>query len=144
MKLTTDNLRKFAYLSEMNRKLGDKSEEFLEIDDSARNYLKTNYGFHFDSTNLNRSTTNFDRTVASREFDTKNRLLKTSQLSRMTQSGFMTNKIKNFNREYNLALKLVKEWVNVNCKDSDNVNFEYNSVLQRFCKNIWSCKCSSS
>jgi len=29
MKLTTDNLKKFAYLSEMNRKLADAPEEFL-------------------------------------------------------------------------------------------------------------------
>ena len=123
MKLTTDNLEKFAYLSEMNKKLGEKSYEFLEIDDSARNFLKTNFGFHFDSSNLNRSTTNFDRTVASRQFDLRNRSLKTSQFSRMTQSGFMTNKIKTFNREYNMALRLLKEWVNSNCPDSDNVLF---------------------
>lgn len=33
----------------------------------------------------------------------------------MTQSGFFTGKIKSFNREYNMALRIVKEWVKEHC-----------------------------
>lgn len=57
------------------------------------------------------SLTNFGRSFASREFDTRNNLLKSSQISRLSQNGFLTNKVKSFNKEYNMALRIVKEWV---------------------------------
>ena len=41
MKLTSDNLKKFARLSEMNSKLANSSEEFLDIDDNTKNFLQT-------------------------------------------------------------------------------------------------------
>ena len=41
MKLTSDNLKKFARLSEMNSKLGNTSEEFLDIDDKTKDFLRT-------------------------------------------------------------------------------------------------------
>lgn len=46
MNLTTDNLKKFARLSEMNSKLGNSSQEFLDIDDNTKNFLRTEFGFH--------------------------------------------------------------------------------------------------
>lgn len=37
---------------------------------------------------------------------------------RMSGTGFLTNKIKFFNREYNFALKIVREWVHNNCEST--------------------------
>ena len=114
MKLTTDNLKKFANLSEMSQRLGNKSTDFLEIDEGAKQYLQESLGLHFDSTNMKRSTTNFDRTVATRQFDQTNKSLKDSHIMRLTQtagSGFFSTKAKQFTREYNIALRLVREWV---------------------------------
>lgn len=69
---------------------------------------------------MKNSLTDFGRTYASREFDTRNNLLRSSQISRMTQSGFLTGKVKSFNREYNMALRILKEWVHDNCPIPDN------------------------
>jgi hypothetical protein len=44
-----------------------------------------------------------------------NASLKNSHFMRMSATGFLTNKMKSFNREYNFALKIVKEWVHNNC-----------------------------
>lgn len=113
MSLTTDNLKKFAHLSDMNQKLSNAPQEFLQIDEKTREYLKSDFGFHFNQSRnpMQNSLTDFGRTYASKQFDTKNSLLRTSQISRMSQSGFLTGQIKSFNREYNMALKIVKEWV---------------------------------
>lgn len=123
MSLTADNLKKFARLSEMSQKLSNAPDEILDIDEKTKSFLQTDFGFHFSSARdpMQNSLSDFGRTFASREFDTRNGTLKNSQLSRMTQSGFLSNKVKSFNKEYNMALKIVKEWVIKNCKDSQNV-----------------------
>lgn len=120
MSLTSDNLKKFARLNEMNQKLSQAPDEFLDIDEKTKSFLRTDYGFHFNSARdpMKNSLTDFGRSYASREFDLRNNTLKNSQMSRMTQSGFLTNKVRSFNREYNMALKLVKEWVVSSCKDT--------------------------
>lgn len=71
---------------------------------------------------MKNSLSDFGRTFASRQFDTRNSLLKTSQAWRMSQSGFLTGQIKSFSREYNMALKLLKEWVVQNCPQTENVH----------------------
>lgn len=70
---------------------------------------------------MKNSLTDFGRTYAFKEFDTKNNMLKTSQVTRMTQSGFLTGKVKSFNREYNMALRILKEWIVENCPIAENV-----------------------
>ena len=39
----------------------------------------------------------------------------------MSATGFTTGKIKNFNREYNYALKIIKEWVYKNSLSTEKV-----------------------
>jgi hypothetical protein len=51
-------------------------------------YLSNNFNLHIDNTNMKRSVTNFDRSVASRLFDKTNKSLKDSHINRLTQSGF--------------------------------------------------------
>jgi hypothetical protein len=48
MTLTTDNLKKFAHLTEMNKKLLNASDDLLEIDEKTKNYLKNDFGFYFN------------------------------------------------------------------------------------------------
>ena len=108
----------------MNSKLGNSSQEFLDIDDNTKNFLRTEFGFHSTDNRdaMKNSLTNFGRSFASREYDTRNNLLKASQISRLTQSGFLTNKVKSSNREYNMALRIVKEWVMDSCPNPANVH----------------------
>jgi hypothetical protein len=94
MSLTTDNLKKFANMAELTSKLAGKTQEFFNIDDS----------------NLKRSMTNFDRSVASRAFDRTNQSLKDSHNIRMTQSGFFPGRSTN-SKEFNMALRIIKEWI---------------------------------
>ncbi len=70
---------------------------------------------------MKRSTTNFDRTYATRQFDQTNKSLRDSQAFRMTQSAFTTSQKKNINKEFNMALKIIKEWVNNRGKNSTEV-----------------------
>lgn len=88
MSLTTDNLKKFANMTDMSFKLANRSQEFFDIDNKARQFLSTNFNIQMDDSNYKRSMTNFDRTVASRIFDRTNQSLKNSHSIRMTQSGF--------------------------------------------------------
>ena len=133
MSLTSDNLKKFARLTEMNQKLSHASDDLLDIDEKTKSFLQTDFGLHFNSARdpMQNSLTDFGRTFASRQFDSRNGVLKNSQMTRMTQSGFLSNKVKSFNREYNMALRLVKEWVVKNCKDAQNVIYCIISVFQR-------------
>lgn len=135
MKLTSDNLKKFAHFSEMKEKLGGKGQEFFDMDESTKNFLRTDFGFYIneDKDLMNNSLTNFHRSYAFREFDNRNNLLKNSQISRMSQSGFLTSKGRSFNKEYNFALRIVKEWVINSCKDAENVHYWLWLVIQRFC-----------
>ncbi len=61
-------------------------------------YLTENFGLHFDSSNMKRSTTNFDRTFATRQFDQTNKSLRDSQAFRMTQSAFTSSQKKSINK----------------------------------------------
>ena len=110
MSLTTDNLRKFANIASMTQKLSNKSSEFFEIDDNAKKYLSSTFNLHIDDSNMKRSVTNFDRTVASRIFDRTNKSLKDSQTYRVSQSGFFPNH-STTSKEFNMALKLIREWI---------------------------------
>lgn len=92
MSLTSDNLRKFSNLAQLTNKLSGKTQEFFEIDDNAKRYLQSHFDLHIDESNLKRSVTNFDRTVATRGFDRSNRVLKDGNASRLTQSGFFPNR----------------------------------------------------
>lgn len=56
-------------------------------------------GVSVGNSSMKRTMTGFDRSF----LNTKN-----SGFMRMSATGFTTGKIKNFNREYNYALKLVK------------------------------------
>ena len=88
MSLTTDNLKKLNNLSNMNSKLNGKTQEFFNIDDKARQFLSSNFSIEMDDSNMKRSVTGFDRSVASRIFDKTNKSLKDSHHYRLTQSGF--------------------------------------------------------
>ncbi len=110
MSLTVDNLKKFASYTAMEQKLGHRDNKFFEIDSGTRDYLNKTYGFHFDDQNNRRSTSNFDRTIATRMFDPLNSSLKGTQSMKWSQSGgFLTpNGGKNITRQYNMALRLIK------------------------------------
>lgn len=110
MSLTTDNLKKFANMAELTSKLAGKTQEFFNIDDRTREYLSSNFNIHIDDSNLKRSMTNFDRSVASRAFDRTNQSLKDSHNIRMTQSGFFPGRSTN-SKEFNMALRIIKEWI---------------------------------
>jgi hypothetical protein len=75
---------------------------------------------------MKRSITNFDRTVATKMFDKTNRQLKDSHISRLTQSGFIT-KSHSLNREFNMSLKIVRNWVN-------DQNLNSVESYQKFCQ----------
>ena len=63
-----------------------------------------------DDSNMKRSMTNFDRSVASRMFDKTNASLKMSHINRLTQSGFFpSNGSKS--KEFNMALRIIREWI---------------------------------
>lgn len=78
-----------------------------------------------ENSNLKRSVTNFDRTVATKMFNKTNQSLKESHSYRFSQSGFFPDRLSN-GKEFNMALKIVREWV------KDN---EYNSEegFEAFC-----------
>lgn len=76
MSLTSDNLKRFSNLSEMSQRLAGKTQQFFDIDDNARRYIENNFDLHIDETNLKRSVTNFDRTIASKMFNRTNQNLK--------------------------------------------------------------------
>jgi hypothetical protein len=88
MSLTSDNLKRLANITHFTQKLDGKSQEFFEIDDDAKRYLQSDFDLHLDETNLKRSVTNFDRTVATKAFNKTNSNLKESQLYKMSASGF--------------------------------------------------------
>lgn len=117
--LTVDNLKKFSIFSEMNQRFSNGSDDVLEIDEQAKDFLRTDFGLHFNSIRnpMKNSLTDFSRTFATREHDPHNNMLKTSQISRMTSNGLFSRG-GFFNKEYNMALKLVKEWVIDNCADT--------------------------
>jgi hypothetical protein len=101
----------------MNQKLLNAPQDYLEIDAKTREYIKADFGFHFnqDKNPMLNSLTDFGRTYASRQFDPITNALRNSQINKMSQTGFLTGQAKSFNREYNMALKLLKEWVVENC-----------------------------
>ena len=76
MSLTSDNLKRLSNISQMSHKLAGKTQDFFEIDDHTRNYLEKNFDLHIDDSNLKRSVTNFDRTIASKAFNKTNQSLK--------------------------------------------------------------------
>ena len=88
MSLTSDNLKRLNNVSDMNYRLGNKSQEFFDIDPKARQYLSTTFNIHVDDNNMKRSMTGFDRSVASKMFDRTNKSLKDSHNMRFSQSGF--------------------------------------------------------
>lgn len=110
MSLTTDNLKKFANIANMSQKLAEKTSQFFEIDDKTKKYLSSNFNLHIDDSNMKRSVTNFDRTVASRLFDKTNKSLKDNQSYRMSQSGFFPHHPTG-SKEFNMALKIIREWI---------------------------------
>lgn len=110
MSLTADNLKKFSHLAEMNQKLSNAPKDLLDIDEKTKTFLQTDFGFHFDEKRdpMQNSLTDFGRTYATRQFDPKHTFLKTSNMSKMNQTGFLTGQVKSFNRDYNMALRIVK------------------------------------
>lgn len=63
MNLTSDNLKKFAHLAEMNQKLSNASQEILEIDEKTKSFLKSDFGFNFSEVKdpMKNSLTDFGR-----------------------------------------------------------------------------------
>lgn len=102
----------------MSYKLAGKTQDFFEIDDHTKNYIQKNFDLHIDDNNLKRSVTNFDRTVASKAFNKTNQSLKESHSYRLSQSGFFHNRY-NGSKQFNMALKLVREWVKDNDYNTD-------------------------
>jgi len=117
MSLTADNLKKFSNLADMSSKLAGKTQDFFEIDENARRYLQTGFDLHLDDSNMKRSVTGFDRSVATRMFDRTNKSLRDSNGFRMAQTGF--SRSTGFNKEFNMALRIVKTWVNDQGYNSD-------------------------
>jgi hypothetical protein len=110
MSLTSDNLKRLSNISDMNYKLGGKGQEFFDIDESTRKYLSSTFNVHMDDSNIKRTMTNFDRTVASKMFDRSGKSMKDSHAIRMSQSGFFPSAVGG-SKEFNLALRLVREWI---------------------------------
>ena len=110
MSLTTDNLRKLSRMSDMEHKLSARGQEFFDIDDRARSFLQSEFNLHIDDSNFKRSTTNFDRTVATRAFDRTNQSLRDSQRYRLSQSGFLPTR--RHSKEFNMALQEIRSWAN--------------------------------
>lgn len=52
----------------------------------------------------------------------------------MSATGFTTGKIKNFNREYNYALKIIKEWVYKNSLSTEKVKKDLFQSFKDFCQ----------
>ena len=88
MSLTSDNLKRLTNVSEMSYKLGNKTQDFFDIDPKTRQYLSSTFNIHIDDGNMKRSMTGLDRSVASRMFDRTNKTLKDSHSMRFSQSGF--------------------------------------------------------
>ena len=117
--LTKDNLKKFAILNETQERLGHKTLDFLKIDDKARTFLKDEMGLHFDESNpMRRTITGFDRSLNTRNFRGSNSQMIDSHVSKFNQSAmrqtlgssggaFRTT----INHDYNMALKLLREWI---------------------------------
>lgn len=73
---------------------------------------------------MKRTMTGFDKSFVSRQYDSGNNQLKNSHLMRMSMSNtFTTNELTKCNREYNFALRLVKEWVYKNSYSTEKVFF---------------------
>lgn len=122
MSLTSDNLKRLNNVSDMSYRLGNKSQDFFEIDPKTRQYLSSTFNIHMDDSNMKRSMTGLDRSVASRMFDRTNKSLKDSYNLRMTQSGFF-NGHASTSKEFNMALRCLKEWIrdsNYNSRDAYN------------------------
>ncbi len=122
MSLTSDNLKKLSSFSELSAKLSNKSNDFFEIDETARNYLESELGVSVSNPSMKRTMTGFNRSSLH---------TKTSDVMKMSSTGFTTGKIKDFNREYNYALKMVKEWVYKNSISTEKVSSCFNLVIQR-------------
>ena len=71
-----------------------------------------------DDSNMKRTMTNFDRTVASKMFDRSNKSLKDSHLFRMTQSGTFGHSCAG--KEFNMALRILREWIRDNGYNARN------------------------
>jgi len=97
----------------MSFKLGNKSQDFFEIDPNTRQYLSSTFNIHIDDSNMKRSMTGFDRSVASKLFDRTNKSLKESYNMRFSQSGFF-NGHSSTSKEFNMALRCLKEWIRDN------------------------------
>jgi hypothetical protein len=48
MQLTSDNLKKFAILAETSSRLAQKPLDFLKIDEGTKDFIKKDFGLHFD------------------------------------------------------------------------------------------------
>jgi len=69
--------------------------------------------------------TNFDRTFASRIFDKTNQSLRESHNFRMTQSGTFGQSHSYSGKEFNMALKILKEWIRDNGFNAQNSFIEF-------------------
>ena len=67
-----------------------------------------------DDNNFKRSITNFDKTVASRMFDKTNKSLRESHGMRLSQSGFFNGHATTNSKEFNMALRILREWIRDN------------------------------
>jgi hypothetical protein len=80
---------------------------------------------------MKRTMTGFDRSFVSKQYDRGSSELKNSHLMRMTMSNtFTTGEIAKCNREYNFALKLVKEWVYKNSYSTEKVLFIFILIIR--------------
>lgn len=65
---------------------------------------------------MRRTVTGFDRTVATKEFNNKSQALRDSHMSkfresRMNRTGLATGTTSGLKYDYNMALRLLKEWI---------------------------------
>lgn len=130
--LTNDNLKKFAILAETSSRLGQKPLDFLRIDEGTKDFIKKDLGLFFDETNnLRRTVTNFDRTVATREFNNKAQELRDSHISRFRSSKLSktafssTPNNQSLKYDYNMALRLIKEWIYSHSYNSETSFVEF-------------------
>lgn len=72
--------------------------------------MSTNFDLQIDDGNMKRSMTGFDRSVGSRLFEKGGRTLKQSHNMRLSESGFFPGH-PCASREFNFALRLLREWV---------------------------------
>lgn len=119
-------------MAETSTRLGQKPLEFLKIDDGTKDFLKKDFGLHFDdSNNMRRTVTNFDRTVATKEFNNRAQELRDSHISRfrgskLSRTGFAgPPNIQSLKYDYNMALRIIKEWIYNNSYNSESSFVEF-------------------